>query len=128
MLAKQAQTGPESGARHLRKRNGMLAKQTQTGPEIRCQALKSGARHLRKRDGMLAKQAQTGPESGARHLWKRDGMLAKQTQTGPESGASRQWPLELNSGAMERSSNFNRKFPSLQASSVLAPGCSDILL
>ena len=38
MLAKQAQTGPESGARHLRKRDGMLAKQTQTGPEIRCQA------------------------------------------------------------------------------------------
>jgi hypothetical protein len=63
-----------------------------------------------------------------RHLWKRDGMLAKQTQTGPESGASRQWPLELNSGAMERSSNFNRKFPSLRAPSVLAPGCSDILL
>jgi hypothetical protein len=121
MLAKQTQTGPESGARHLRKRDGMLAKQTQTGPE-------SGARHLRKRDGMLAKQAQTGPESGARHLRNRDGMLAKQAQTGPESGASPQWPLEPNSGAMERSSNFNRKFPSLRAPSVLAPGCSDILL
>ena len=56
------------------------------------------------------------------------GMLAKQARTGPEFGASRQWPLELNSGAMERSSNFNRKFPSLRAPSVLAPGCSDILL
>jgi hypothetical protein len=64
----------------------------------------------------------------ARHLRNRDGMLAKQPQTGPESGASRQWPLEPNSGAMERSSNFNRKFPSLRAPSVLAPGCSDILL
>ena len=38
MLAKQAQTGPESGARHLRNRDGMLAKQARIGPEIRCQA------------------------------------------------------------------------------------------
>jgi hypothetical protein len=99
----------------------MLAKQARIGPE-------SGARHLWKRDGMLAKQARIGPESGARHLWKRDGMLAKLARIGPESGASRQWPLELNSGAMERSSNFNRKLPSLRVPSILAPGCSDILL
>ncbi|MCE2750378.1 MAG: hypothetical protein LW720_00670 [Pirellula sp.] len=41
----------------------MLAKLAQAGPE-------SGARHLWKRAGMLAKLAQAGPESGARHLWK----------------------------------------------------------
>ena len=42
----------------------MLAKLAQIGPE-------SGARHLWKRAGMLAKLAQAGPQSGARHLWKR---------------------------------------------------------
>ena len=42
----------------------MLAKLAQIGPE-------SGARHLWKPAGMLAKLAQAGPESGARHLWKR---------------------------------------------------------
>ena len=40
----------------------MLAKLAQAGPE-------SGARHLWKRAGMLAKLAQAGPESGARHEW-----------------------------------------------------------
>ena len=56
----------------------MLAKLAQIGPE-------SGARHLCKPAGMLAKLGQIGPQSGARHLWKPAGMLAKLAQAGPES-------------------------------------------